>query len=116
MKVQVGHLYIPNGSFKVIKPGNGKKFTLEELQKAVGGYLQKLHPGLKGCHTMYCDEDGISKRLPPNPHTWSVINANVYERSVWPNGSKMYPRDTWRVLGNILAILNVPEEKQVEGK
>lgn len=44
----------------------GKKVTLEEAQKAVGGYVTYMPmPGVKG-YKMLVDEDGLPRGLPHN--------------------------------------------------
>jgi hypothetical protein len=55
-----------NGQTEKIEPGNGKVFTLKELQKAVGGYI-KIVPITTGEHSgrlMVVDEEGLLK---PDP-------------------------------------------------
>lgn len=53
----------PDGSARDIKPANGKKLSLEELQHHVGGYVE-MHRIAGG--EMYFDEEGLMKRLPVN--------------------------------------------------
>jgi len=52
------------GVMLTIKPANGREFTLEEMQKYVGGYVEEIR-GLKG-EIILADEDGLAKRLCPN--------------------------------------------------
>jgi hypothetical protein len=55
-----------------IKPANGVSFTLEELQRLVGGYIE-LVPDVPSSRfhrnhwLAYCNEEGLLHRLPPNP-------------------------------------------------
>jgi hypothetical protein len=68
-KVDVGEVIRPNGIHETVHPHNGKKFTLEELQAFVGGYIERVQ--LKAGHghaTMYANEDGKGKDLPYNAH------------------------------------------------
>jgi hypothetical protein len=52
---------------------------------------------------MYCNEDGMTKNLPGNPHTWSVVKAGVYRLNGYSSN--------WRVQGNIFAVKKeLPEE------
>jgi hypothetical protein len=70
VKSQYGTVIKPDSSHEVIRPGNGQKFTLEELQKAVGGFIELIHlpPGHKlGHHTAYVNEEGKLIPLAPNP-------------------------------------------------
>jgi hypothetical protein len=102
--MQIGTIYKTDGSTEVIRPAKGGKFSLDEMQAAVGGYIESLVPGIKGCRQMYCNEDGIAKNLPPNPHTWSVVNAKVYRLNEYPSN--------WRVAGNIIAITTEKVQKE----
>lgn len=51
------------GEHKNIEPASGEVFSLEELQKAVGGYIQ-IVPIISGEHSgrlMVVDEEGLVK-------------------------------------------------------
>lgn len=52
-----------NGQKEVIEPANGKTFSLEELQKAVNGYIQivPINDGEYAGKSMVVDEDGKLK-------------------------------------------------------
>ena len=61
-----GSQLIPADSTKpitVVNPKDGKKFTLEELQGFVGGYIERIP--VKGGF-MYLNEEGKLKDLPRN--------------------------------------------------
>jgi hypothetical protein len=61
---QVGYLYRSSlSNVEKVNPENGKKFTLQELQTFVGGYIE-LVPGARPL--AYCNEDGRRKQLPFN--------------------------------------------------
>ena len=63
-KVEVGFLYrVGADTAEAVAPANGKKFTLKELQKFVGGYIE-----LVPCadRVAYCNEEGRLNGLPPN--------------------------------------------------
>ena len=96
-KVQYAIVYGIDGTTAEHMPADGKRFTTRELQGLVGGYLESLIPANKRCRQMYCDEDGISKQLPPNPHTQAVCDMRVYLMNGYGLG--------WRVLGPIVAVL-----------
>jgi len=98
-KVQVGFVYHTDGTVTKIVPEDGKKFRLNELQEAVGGYIELLISGITHCKQLYCNEEGQLLNLPRNPHTWAVVNAEVYKL----NG---YKEGFWSVQGDILAVLN----------
>jgi hypothetical protein len=102
MKVQRANVYITDGTVVKVRPLNGKKFDYKELQQAVGGSIESLISGIKGCRQMFCNEEGIMLRLPDNPHTWNVVNAGIYRL----NG---YTAD-WRLSGNIIAIFNEEDD------
>jgi hypothetical protein len=53
----------PDGKEEKVFPEKKKKWSLEELQKHVGGYIQMV-PGPK--RTILVNEDGILLRLPLN--------------------------------------------------
>lgn len=67
MAKEVAHLYRVNGFVEMKFPADGKKFSLEELQKFVGGHIEKV-PGTarRGKPVAYCNEDGRSAGLPFN--------------------------------------------------
>lgn len=76
----MGLLIKPDGSITTVTPANGKKFTLDEMQKLVGGYIEhipfRLHkPNLaalpknakgKTVCQGWCDEEGKIKGAAPN--------------------------------------------------
>jgi len=61
-----------NGGVTEVKPVNGKKFSLEELQKFVagGGYIEKYRAGNK---VFIWDENGLNKRLPKNEKATDIL-------------------------------------------
>lgn len=95
-KVYRGYLYKTDGTVEKLTPKDGKKFAYEELRDAVGGYIESLIAADKRCKQMYCNEEGLLEHLPPNPHTWDVVDANVYRLNGYP--------PSWRVSGNIIAV------------
>lgn len=52
----------PDGTARTVKPATGKSFTLAELQKLVGGYIE-IFPGTR---FVLVDEEGLLKNLPIN--------------------------------------------------
>jgi hypothetical protein len=64
MRVEVGLLYrVGETVIEQVKPTDGKKFTLKELQKFVGGFIEHV-PGSRPI--AYCNEEGRLTGLPPN--------------------------------------------------
>ena len=64
MKVEIGFLYRVGADMaEEVKPADGKKFTLEELQKFVGGYIEAVPYANP---VAYCNEEGRLNNLPLN--------------------------------------------------
>lgn len=59
-------MFIPVDQFKMqpVQPADGKHFTLAEVQKFVGGYVELLR--LPDGHVMLINEEGKLKGLPEN--------------------------------------------------
>jgi hypothetical protein len=57
-KVERGVIYFAGAlNGKSVRPEDGKKFSMKEIQLAVGGYFECLVPAERGW-TVYCDEEG----------------------------------------------------------
>lgn len=55
----------PEGEVTYHKPGNGKNFSLAELQSLVGGMIERVSlPSQQ--EYLFCDENGLLKDLPGN--------------------------------------------------
>ena len=67
-------LYKTNGEVVEITPENGKKFTLEEAQKYVDGYVELV--GLKHREQLICNEEAICYDLPFNKKATEVLREN----------------------------------------
>jgi hypothetical protein len=85
-----------NGEAKVVQP-LGKKFSLEELQKFVGGYIEAVrylpHQGIIQIHNpekdsttvyeitrktiMFANEEGSLKSLPLNEIASSIVGKQI---------------------------------------
>ena len=65
------YLVKTDGTIHLQRPLNGKKFSLEEAQELVGGYVQlvKIRPAL----IAIMDEEGRIKRLPENPEASRIL-------------------------------------------
>jgi len=65
----------PDGTETKVTPANGKTFTLKELQKHVGGYVEhiRLSPG----QIMLVDEDGRSALLADNPKATALCRMHI---------------------------------------
>ena len=60
-----------NGEISKVLPGNGKVFTLQELQSFVGGYIEFRH--MDG-EIMVMNEEGKIMGLPDNQEATNVLS------------------------------------------
>ena len=69
---EVGTLYRTNRCVLEVRPENGRKFTLQELQAYVGGNIE-LVPGTarRGSPMAFCNEEGLLLKLKSN------VNASI---------------------------------------
>lgn len=67
-----------DGTTETVNPKNGKRWTLEELQTLVGGYIELL-PRLQ--IQILVDEEGLLKQKPVNREATRII-AEMY-RTEW---------------------------------
>lgn len=97
MKIQEGTIYKPDGSTEIIRPvAPAKKLSLEQLQAAVGGYIEVVSMAQGNGHaTMYCNEEGMMMDLPPNPFVAKFVSPGT----MLPPGGMM--------LGNVLVVRTV---------
>ena len=73
-KVDRGIIYHTDGTMILAVPSNGKKFMLEELQKAVGGYIQIVP---NSSPASYCNEEGLVYGLPYNAQASKRFGVNL---------------------------------------
>lgn len=95
-KVERGILYFAIKEPMAVRPADGKKFTLEEWQMAVEGYVETVIPAMKGWK-VFANEQGKLQGLPLNPRTWEVADRHVYM-------DLNFYAPTWLLAGNILVI------------
>lgn len=69
-----------DGQMTQHSPENGKHYTLEELQKLVGGYIQMIT--LPEDMVMVINEEGKMNRLPLNTRATELA---VLSGSIYPN-------------------------------
>ena len=105
-KVERGVIWFPTGEVVAVRPADGAKFSLEELQTAVGGYVEMMITATRG-HRVYVNEEGAIKRLPLNPRTWEFADERVY---VGLNGYAQ----SWMVSGNALEVFKLDVEEAVQ--
>lgn len=65
-----------NGKREDIKPENGTKLSLEQLQKAVGGYIEIVHA--PNCHNiLIANEEGQIYDLPINIQASKIAQREI---------------------------------------
>ena len=88
-KIQVGTLYLVDGRTVEVKPVNGKKFELSELQAAVVGYIEGYPTTRARRGKLWVNEDGLPTNLPRNLaahiRSWS---ASEHRLSSWVTVSR----------------------------
>ena len=89
----MARLIRPDGTEDHVTPANGKTFTLEEMQRYVGGYIE-LMPGVAPMR-MIVDEEGQLKNKPVNVKA----TALVFERL---KGQKLRYLPT--IVGDVLVL------------
>ncbi len=60
-----------DGTEVTVKPLHGKTFTLEELQKYVGGFIELVYT--KDEKEMYVNEEGLIHNLPLNDKATRIL-------------------------------------------
>lgn len=76
MKAAKGGIWMKsNGSSIPVSPKKGKKFTLEEIQKMVGGYVERLK--LPGRYVMLINEEGLIFKLPLNREASEIAQRPI---------------------------------------
>ena len=66
----MAHIIRTNGSTEEINPQNGTDFGLEEMQKAVGGYIEVIT--ISNGRIMILDEEGKLKYKDINPEATNL--------------------------------------------
>ena len=84
-KVQRGTIYTANKQVIMVKPEDGKRFSLKELQTAVGGYIEPIIP-LDSKTKLYVNEEGLIHNLPPNDYTEIIAKTKSYGGFLYPHG------------------------------
>jgi hypothetical protein len=94
----MARLIRPDGTEEDVKPKRGRKWTLDELQAHVGGFIQEFPvDGL----TMLVDEEGLLKGLPLNAAATDLVMGFVLAEARRRGcGLRYHPR----IVGNALVI------------
>ena len=74
-------LYKTDGTIETIQPKNGETFSLEELQKYVGGYIEYVH--LKDGKVMVVNEEGKCLELPTNENADKIFHEQYPNSTDW---------------------------------
>ena len=88
----MAQIILTNGTTKDVQPKNGKKFSLSEAQKAVGGYVQLIR--LDHQNIMLVNEDGKLQRSA----------KNLLATTVAHNFAAIFPNDF--IVGDVLVCKN----------
>lgn len=64
------------GEQMTVKPASGGKFTLEELQGFVSGFIERID--LQNGKAMYINEDGKALRLPYNATATIILKQRGF--------------------------------------
>lgn len=73
-------LYKTTGEKVTISPKDGRRFSLEELQLYVGGYVELIRIGRD--NYLVVDEEGTLKGLPLNPGATKIVRQLGYTHIV----------------------------------
>lgn len=75
--MQTGTWIKTDGTEQSVRPADGKKFSLPELQKFVGGYIE-LTKTSKPRRDMYVNEEGLIHDLPINAKASQLIDPSYW--------------------------------------
>ena len=64
-----------DGEITEVEPADGHSFTLDEMQKMVGGYFETVH--VRDGRILLADEDGIRKNLKPNYIATTIVGLTI---------------------------------------
>ncbi len=71
-----------DGTSQVVAPEKGRKFKLEELQRFVGGYIERVRTRGPHPRNMWVNEEGLLKDLPVNAEATMLIDPNYLHDGV----------------------------------
>jgi Domain of unknown function (DUF3846) len=80
--VQIGTIYRADGTTEIIRPAKGDSFSLIELQRAVGGFIEHVRMAEGNGHgMMLVNERGKLLDLSPNAKASALLHP-MYEDGV----------------------------------
>jgi hypothetical protein len=71
----MSNLYRTNGKVEEFNPKSGKEFSLEELQTAVGGYIELIY--LPESEVLVVNEEGMIQKLTFNKKASIIANRPI---------------------------------------
>lgn len=81
--MQVGTIYRADGTTERVIPANRREFTLAELQRAVGGFIELVRMAKGNGHgTMLINEEGKLKGLPHNEAASTLLSPHYCDHVV----------------------------------
>lgn len=83
-------LYDVGCTEKEVQPKDGKKFTLQEAQALVGGWVELVH--LDGDNILLCDEGGLQKEKAVNQEA-SILAKRMGWQGGFLVGSVLFLKD-----------------------
>lgn len=72
-----------DGTFQEVKPENGRRFKLDELQRFVGGYIERVKT--RDGRDMWVNEEGLLRNLPVNEVATLLIDPNYLHHGIRGN-------------------------------
>ena len=79
--MKLATLYKTDGTNETNQPKNGETFSLAELQKYVGGYIEYVH--LKNNQVMVVNEEGKCLQLATNANADKIFHEQYPTSSDW---------------------------------
>lgn len=76
-------LLYADGRIKTVKPKDGKKFSLKELQQYVEGYIEIVHT--PDGELLICNEEGRLQGLRPNLNATNAVQQLIVGNAVLCN-------------------------------
>lgn len=81
--MQIGTIYRADGTTEVIRPAKGQTLSLAELQRAVGGFIERVRMAEGNGHAiMLVNEEGKLKESPYNAQASALLHPMYEDRVV----------------------------------
>lgn len=79
----MNYIFKTDGTSEKVPPTNGTDYTLEELQKMVGGYIEVVRVPHKPSMILIVNEEGLLHNLPPNPMATGIAGQPIVGNAVY---------------------------------